>query len=60
MLAYPAVRFLVWFMVVKGSYKSMEKVFLLASFFYIAYIVAGVLAHPVWMDAAVATVSRRN
>ena len=35
-------------MVVKGSYKTVEKVFLAASFVYLAYIVAGVLAHPDW------------
>ena len=55
-ISVPICAFIVWFMVVKVSYKSMEKVFLLASFFYIAYIIAGVLAHPVWKDAAVATV----
>ena len=33
----------------------MEKVFLTASFFYIAYIIAGVLAHPNWKAAAVST-----
>jgi Mn2+/Fe2+ NRAMP family transporter len=46
----------VWLIVVKGSYKSVEKVFLIASFFYIAYIVAGVLAGPRWTEAAVSTV----
>ncbi len=55
-VSVPACALLVWLMVVKGSYKSMEKVFLLASSFYIAYIVAGFLAHPVWKDAVVATV----
>jgi Mn2+/Fe2+ NRAMP family transporter len=46
---------LVWFMVVKGSYQTMEKVFLAASFIYLAYIVAGVLAHPNWKAAGMAT-----
>jgi Mn2+/Fe2+ NRAMP family transporter len=46
---------LVWLMVVKGSYKSVEKVFLVASFIYLAYIVAGVLAHPDWKAAGMAT-----
>jgi Mn2+/Fe2+ NRAMP family transporter len=41
--------------VVKGQYKSVEKVFLAASFFYITYIFAGVLAHPLWKDATIAT-----
>jgi NRAMP (natural resistance-associated macrophage protein)-like metal ion transporter len=47
---------LVWVMVVKGSYKSVEKVFLVASFVYLAYIVAGVLAHPDWKAAGMATI----
>ena len=33
----------------------MEKVFLAASFFYITYIFAGVLAQPAWKEAAIAT-----
>jgi Mn2+/Fe2+ NRAMP family transporter len=45
----------VWLLVVKGSYKSVEKVFLAASFFYFAYIIAGVLAGPSWKEAFVAT-----
>src|SRR5215468_88426 len=45
----------VWLLVVKGSYKSVEKVFLAASFFYFAYIVAGVLAGPSWREAFRAT-----
>ena len=44
---------IVWLIVVKVNYKSVEKVFLTASFFYIAYIIAGVLAHPNWKAAAI-------
>ena len=40
----------------KGSYKSVEKVFLAASGFYICYIIAGLLAGPAWKEALVATV----
>jgi NRAMP (natural resistance-associated macrophage protein)-like metal ion transporter len=47
---------LVWFMVVKGSYKSTEKIFLVASVVYIAYIFAGVLSQPSWHEALLATV----
>src|SRR6266481_4067598 len=46
----------VWLLVVTGQYKSVEKVFLAAAFFYITYILAGALAHPLWKDAALATV----
>src|ERR1700719_4964574 len=52
----PICAVIVWLIVVKGQYKSVEKVFLAASFFYITYIFAGALAHPVWKDAVLATV----
>jgi Mn2+/Fe2+ NRAMP family transporter len=53
----PLCAALVWLIVVAGSYKGVEKIFLIASFFYIAYIVAGVLAGPQWGEALVRTVS---
>jgi NRAMP (natural resistance-associated macrophage protein)-like metal ion transporter len=53
----PACAVFVWLIVVAGTYKSVEKVFLMASFFYIAYIVAGVLAGPRWSEALVSTVA---
>jgi NRAMP (natural resistance-associated macrophage protein)-like metal ion transporter len=52
----PICAVIVWLIVVKGQYKSVEKVFLAASFFYITYIVAGVLAKPAWGDALLATI----
>jgi NRAMP (natural resistance-associated macrophage protein)-like metal ion transporter len=54
-ISVPVSALIVWFLVVKGSYKSVEKVFLAASFFYFAYIIAGVLAGPSWRDAFAAT-----
>jgi Mn2+/Fe2+ NRAMP family transporter len=51
-ISVPISAALVWLLVVKGTYKSVEKVFLVASFFYVAYIVAGVLASPDWTHAA--------
>ena len=55
--AVPICAVVVWLMVVKGTYKSVEKVFLTASVFYVAYIIAGVLAHPAWIPAAISTVT---
>jgi Mn2+/Fe2+ NRAMP family transporter len=55
-ISVPVAAAIVWLIVVKGNYKSVEKVFLTASFFYIAYIIAGVLARPNWPAAAVSTV----
>ena len=57
-LVVPACAFVVWVMVVRGTYNSIEKIFLAASVFYVCYIVAGVLAHPDWRAAAFATVTR--
>ena len=52
----PICAVIVWLIAVKGQYKSVEKVFLVASFFYITYIFAGVLAKPAWIEAVEATV----
>jgi len=54
-ITVPVCAVIVWLIVVKGQYKSVEKVFLAASFFYVTYIFAGVLAHPLWKDATIAT-----
>jgi NRAMP (natural resistance-associated macrophage protein)-like metal ion transporter len=55
-ISVPVCAMLVWILVVKGSYKSTEKIFLVASLVYIAYIFAGVLSQPSWHDALLATV----
>jgi NRAMP (natural resistance-associated macrophage protein)-like metal ion transporter len=52
----PICAVIVWLIVVKGQYKSVEKVFLVASFFYITYVFAGVFAKPAWTDALIATI----
>jgi len=47
-ISVPISGFLVWWMVVKGTYKSVEKVFLGACIFYLAYIVTGIKVKPDW------------
>jgi NRAMP (natural resistance-associated macrophage protein)-like metal ion transporter len=47
-IAVPLSAFLVWWMVVKGTYKSVEKVFLGACVFYLSYIITGILVKPDW------------
>src|SRR5436309_7340771 len=54
----PLSAFIVWAIVVHGTYSTVEKVFLSASAFYICYIVSGILAHPDWKAAALSTVTR--
>src|SRR5260221_9213620 len=40
----------VWLLVVKGTYQSVEKVFIWACVVYVAYIVSGVLVRPDWKE----------
>jgi NRAMP (natural resistance-associated macrophage protein)-like metal ion transporter len=39
---------LVWWIVVAGSHRTVERVFLAASLFYVAYFASGYLVHPPW------------
>ena len=55
-ISVPVCAVVVWLLVVKGSYKSVEKIFLVASFIYVTYIVAGLIARPEWKLALAATV----
>lgn len=56
-ISVPVGAILVWLLVVKGTYKSVEKVFLTACLFYIAYIIAGFLAKPDWSQVTAGLVS---
>src|SRR3954465_4641012 len=47
-IVVPLSAFIVWAIVVHGTYSTVEKVFLSASAFYVCYIVSGILAHPDW------------
>jgi Mn2+/Fe2+ NRAMP family transporter len=47
-LSVPLGAVLVWLLAVKGTYKSVEKVFLYACVVYVTYILAGFLAKPDW------------
>jgi NRAMP (natural resistance-associated macrophage protein)-like metal ion transporter len=47
-ISVPISAFLVWWMVVKGTYKSVEKAFLVACVFYLCYVVTGVIVKPDW------------
>ena len=52
-VSVPLSAFLIWFLIVKGSYKRVERVFLLMSLVFLGYVVSAFLAHPDW--SAVAT-----
>jgi NRAMP (natural resistance-associated macrophage protein)-like metal ion transporter len=46
----------VWLLVVKGTYRGVEKIFLWACVVYIAYIISGVLVRPDWKLAMIDSV----
>ncbi len=50
-IAVPLGALLVWLLVVKGTYRMVEKVFLVACLFYVAYPISCFLAHPDWSAA---------
>lgn len=58
-LSVPLGALLVWVVVVKGTYRSVEKVFLVACLFYLAYFASAFLAGPDWSEALISTVTPR-
>ena len=47
-ISVPLAALLVWGLVVRGSYKSVERVFLVACLLYLSYVASGFLASPPW------------
>ncbi len=48
--AIPVAALLVWFLVLRGSFRVVERVLLLLTLVYLGYIVSAFLAHPKWSD----------
>src|ERR1700736_1012891 len=55
-IAVPIAAFILWILVLKGTYRQVEVIFLVACGFYVAYILSAVLAKPDWLLAAKMTV----
>lgn len=47
----------VWFLIVKGNYKTTERIFLIASAIYLSYVISGFMAKPDWMTVFQASVT---
>ncbi|MCX6028340.1 MAG: Nramp family divalent metal transporter [Chloroflexi bacterium] len=47
-ISVPLAAILVWVLIVKADYKSVERVFLVASALYLAYVASGIMARPPW------------
>jgi NRAMP (natural resistance-associated macrophage protein)-like metal ion transporter len=55
-LSVPIAAVVVWLLVVRGSYRNVEKVLLALSAVFVAYIVSAFMAKPDWMAVAHASV----
>lgn len=55
-ISVPVAALAVWFLIVGGSYKRVQSVFLALSFVFVTYIVAAFLAEPNWESALEHTV----
>jgi NRAMP (natural resistance-associated macrophage protein)-like metal ion transporter len=55
-ISVPLAAIAVWFLVVKGNYQSVEKIFLFACALYVTYIISGILVKPDWKEAAIYSV----
>ncbi|HEV8186718.1 MAG TPA: Nramp family divalent metal transporter [Pyrinomonadaceae bacterium] len=55
-VSVPLSAILIWFLIVKGSYKKVERVFLLMSLVFLGYIVSAFLSRPDWSAVAVGMV----
>ena len=56
LISVPIGAIAIWWLVVKGSYKRVERVFLLMSLVFLGYIVSAFLAHPDWGQVGVSLV----
>ena len=55
-ISVPVAAFAVWLLVVGGSYKRVQKVFLALSLVFVTYVIAAFLAEPNWGEAVHSTV----
>jgi NRAMP (natural resistance-associated macrophage protein)-like metal ion transporter len=51
-LSVPLAAVSIWWLVVKGSYQRVERVFLLMALVFLGYIASAFLAHPDWTKVA--------
>jgi NRAMP (natural resistance-associated macrophage protein)-like metal ion transporter len=54
-ITVPLSALAVWFLIVKGNYRSVEKIFLFSCVFYVTYVISGFLVKPDWKEAAIKT-----
>src|SRR5215212_6686824 len=55
-ITVPLAAVLIWWLIVKGSYKKVERAFLLMSLVFLGYIVSAFLSRPDWGAVAVGVI----
>jgi NRAMP (natural resistance-associated macrophage protein)-like metal ion transporter len=55
-VSVPIAAVAVWLLVVKGNYRTVEKIFLFACVLYVTYVVSALLVKPDWKEAAIYSV----
>jgi NRAMP (natural resistance-associated macrophage protein)-like metal ion transporter len=55
-VSVPLAAMVVWLLVVYGTYRAVEKIFLVACAFYVSYVISAFLSKPDWIFAARETV----
>jgi NRAMP (natural resistance-associated macrophage protein)-like metal ion transporter len=55
-ISVPIAALLVWVLVLRGTYRQVEVIFLAACVLYLSYVVSAIIARPDWLDAARQTV----
>jgi NRAMP (natural resistance-associated macrophage protein)-like metal ion transporter len=55
-IAVPIAAILVWVLVLRGTYRQVEVIFLVACVLYLSYVVSAIFARPDWLEAARHTV----
>jgi Mn2+/Fe2+ NRAMP family transporter len=58
-ISVPIVAFLVWILVVKGTYKIAERIFLIFSVSLLTYIVSAIMGKPDWSDIGASIIHPR-
>lgn len=56
-IVVPLGALLIWLMVTRGTYRSVERIFLVACLVYLAYPISGILAQPRWGEVLTASVT---
>jgi len=51
-VSVPLSAFIVWFVVVKGNFKQVERFLIVISLIYFTYVVSGFMSNPPWAEVA--------